>query len=393
VSALTLRGGRVVTPAGVVEGDVLVADGRIAAVGMPAAAGDVVELEGRWVLPGFVDVHVHGGGGAQCNTSDPGEVRRVAAFHAGHGTTALLATTVAAPVADLLAALEAIEAARSAPAPGEAEILGAHLEGPFLNPAWPGAMERDAFVAPDVEVLERLLAGGPVLAMSLAPEVPGALAVIERASAHGVRVSLGHTDATYAQARAAVAAGARSVTHAFNAMRPLHHREPGMVGAALDLDELTCEVICDGVHVDPVAVRLLVGRKGAERTMLVTDAIEATGLADGDYRLGDRRVEVRGGRATLPGDDTIAGSTLTMDRALRNVVAFTGASVPEAAAMAATTPARLLGIDDHKGAIREGLDADLVILEAGDLALAGVLARGTWVSRPALGAAAPSASA
>jgi N-acetylglucosamine-6-phosphate deacetylase len=380
---MTLRGGRVVTPAGVVEGDVVVSGGRIESVGA-GALGEVVELGGRWVLPGFIDVHVHGGGGAQCNTRDPDEVRRVAAFHAQHGTTALLATTVAAPVDDLLDALGAIEAARAAQGPDEAEILGTHLEGPFLNPAWPGAMEGEAFLAPDVDVLGRLLEGGRVLAMSLAPEVPGALAVIEHASAHGVRVSLGHTDATYAQARAAVAAGARSVTHAFNAMRPLHHREPGMVGAALDLDELTCEVICDGVHVDPVAVRLLVERKGPKGTMLVTDAIEATGLPDGEYRLGDRGVIVRDGRATLPGHDTIAGSTLTMERALRNAIAFTGASIPDAAAMAATTPARLLGIDDRKGAIAPGLDADLVILEPGDLALCGVLVRGVWSRDPQL---------
>jgi N-acetylglucosamine-6-phosphate deacetylase len=176
-------------------------------------------------------------------------------------------------------------------------------------------------------------------------------------------------------------------------MRPLHHREPGMVGAALDLDELTCEVICDGVHVDPVAVRLLVERKGAKGTMLVTDAIEATGLPDGEYRLGDRRVTVRDGRATLPGHDTIAGSTLTMDRALRNTIAFTGASIPDAAAMAATTPAQLLGIADRKGSIVEGLDADLVILEPRELALAGVLARGEWVSRPAPAAGARRATA
>jgi N-acetylglucosamine-6-phosphate deacetylase len=394
VNALTLRGGRVVTPAGVVEGDVVVRDGRIAAVGPAAAAtGEVVELDGRWVLPGFIDVHVHGGGGAQCNTGDPDEVRRVAAFHARSGTTALLATTVAAPVDDLLDAVRAIEAARRAPAAGAAEILGAHLEGPFLNPSGPGAMEGEAFLAPDVDVLTRLLAGGRVLAMSLAPELPGAMAVIERASARGVRVSLGHTDATYAQARAAVEAGARSVTHAFNAMRPLHHREPGMVGAALDLDALACEVICDGVHVDPVAVRLLAARKGPERTLLVTDAIEATGLRDGEYRLGDRRVTVRDGRATLPGHDTIAGSTLTMDRALRNTIAFTGASVPEAAQMAATTPARLLGIADRKGTIAVGLDADLVLLAPEDLALAGVLVRGEWVSPPALAAPAGRSSA
>lgn len=383
MSALTLCDGRVVTPGGVLDGDVGIADGIITAVGPAVApAGEVVELGGRWVLPGFVDVHVHGGGGAQCNTRDPDEVRRVAAFHATHGTTALLATTVAAPEADLIAALGAIDAARAARGPGEAEILGAHLEGPFLSPAWPGAMEREAFAAPDVGLLMRLLSGGSVRLLSVAPELPGALEVIERATAAQVRVSLGHTDATYAQARNAVAAGARSVTHVFNAMRPLHHREPGVVGAALDVNELACEVICDGVHVDPVAVRLLVGRKSAQATLLVTDAIEAAGLDDGDYRLGDRRVSVRGGRATLPGTDTIAGSTLTMDQALRNAVAFARVPVADAATMAATTPARLLGVDDRKGAIAVGLDADLVILEPGDLALAGVLARGAWVGAP-----------
>ncbi len=243
-------------------------------------------------------------------------------------------------------------------------------------------MEREAFAAPDVGLLMRLLSGGSVRLLSVAPELPGALEVIERATAAQVRVSLGHTDATYAQARDAVAAGARSVTHVFNAMRPLHHREPGVVGAALDVNELACEVICDGVHVDPVAVRLLVGRKSAQATLLVTDAIEAAGLDDGDYRLGDRRVSVRDGRATLPGTDTIAGSTLTMDQALRNAVAFARVPVADAATMAATTPARLLGVDDRKGAIAVGLDADLVILEPGDLALAGVLARGAWVGAP-----------
>jgi N-acetylglucosamine-6-phosphate deacetylase len=360
---------------------VVIAEGRIVCIGAAPANGDSVELDGRWVLPGFVDIHVHGGGGAQCNTSDPDEVARVAAFHAQHGTTALLATTVAAPVDDLLDAMRAIDAAIDVSAPGSAEILGTHLEGPFLSTAWPGAMERDAFLAPDLAALDRLLAGGRVRSMTLAPELPGALALIGRCASAGVRVSLGHTDATYAQAAEAASAGATLVTHAFNAMRPLHHREPGMVGAALDLDALTCELICDGVHVDPVAVRLLVGRKGPERTALVTDAIEATGLPDGAYRLGDRPVEVHDGRATLPGHDTIAGSTLTMDRALRNVIDFCGIPLTAAAAMAATTPARLLGIDDRKGAIAPGLDADLVILEDGDLALAGVLARGAW-ARP-----------
>ncbi|ADB54046.1 N-acetylglucosamine-6-phosphate deacetylase [Conexibacter woesei] len=394
MDAVTLRGGRVVTPGGVVDADVVVEHGRIAAVeprrpafvsqddsnpGRPGQSpGGSVDLEGRWVLPGFVDVHVHGGGGAQFNTADPEEVLRVARFHAQHGTTALLATTVAAPVDDLLVALGAIRTAVETPAADAAELLGIHLEGPFLSRRWPGAMDPGHFLDPDPALLDRLLAGGRVRSISLAPELPGACGLIERAVDAGLLVSLAHSDAGYDDAAAAVRAGARAVTHAFNAMRPLHHRDPGMLGAALDLDELTCEVICDGVHVAPAAVRLLQRLKGPARTALVTDAIEATGLADGEYRLGDRRIAVADGRATLPGAETIAGATLTMDRALRNAVVFCDVSVADAARMAATTPAELLGIADRKGSVAPGRDADLAILEP-DLSLAGVMARGAWV--------------
>jgi N-acetylglucosamine-6-phosphate deacetylase len=377
---LVLRGGRVVTPEGIRDADVVVAGGRIVAVEPPRARGeqaDVVELAGRWALPGFVDVHVHGGAGAQSNTAEADDIQRVARFHARHGTTSLLATTVAAPVDDLLAALRAIRAAAAAPATGGAEVLGAHLEGPFLSPRWPGAMDAAHFVAPDLAVAERLLAGGGVRVLSLAPELPGALELVRAAAAAGVVVSMGHTGATYAEACAAVAAGARAATHAFNAMRPLHHREPGVLGAALDLDSVTCEVICDGMHVDPAAVRLLVRLKGAARTMLVTDAIEATGLPDGDYRLGVRRISVVDGRATLPESDTIAGSTLTMGRALRNAVELCGLGVEDAARMASTTPAELLGISDRKGILDPGRDADVAILDP-DLSVAGVLVRGGW---------------
>jgi N-acetylglucosamine-6-phosphate deacetylase len=379
VTAVVLRGGRVVTPEGVRDEDVVVRGARIAAVG-EAADGEVVELDGHWVLPGFVDVHVHGGGGAQCNTDDPDEIQRVARFHAQHGTTALLATTVAAPVEDLLRARDAIGAAAAAPAPDAAQVLGAHLEGPFLSPRWPGAMDAGHFLAPDPAVAERLVGGGGVRMMSLAPELPGARELVRRLVAAGVVVALGHTDASYADATAAVAAGARVVTHTFNAMRPLHHRKPGVLGAALGHDDLACEVICDGVHVDPAVVALLVRVKGPQRTLLVTDAIEAAGLPDGDYRLGERAVRVNGGRATLAQSETIAGSTLTMDRALRNVVAFAGVAVEDAARMASTTPAEVLGVADRKGSIAPGCDADIVILDP-DLSLAGVLVRGGWVRR------------
>jgi N-acetylglucosamine-6-phosphate deacetylase len=377
---LVLRGGRVVTPDGVRDADVVIRGERIAAVELPRARGEaaeVVDVAGRWVLPGFVDVHVHGGGGAQFNTASADDVRRVARFHAEHGTTSLLATTVAAPVDDLLAALRAIGDAAASPAGDGAEVLGAHLEGPFLSPRWPGAMDAAHFIAPDMAVADRLLAGGDVRMLSLAPELPGALDLARAAAAAGVVVSMGHTGATYAEASAAVAAGARAATHVYNAMRPLHHREPGVLGAALELDGVTCEVICDGVHVDPAAVRLLVRSKGPARIALVTDAIEATGLPDGDYLLGTRPISVAGGRARLPGSDTIAGSTLTMDRALRNVVQRCGVDVEDAARMASTTPAELLGIADRKGVLAPGRDADVAILDS-DLALSGVLVRGAW---------------
>jgi N-acetylglucosamine-6-phosphate deacetylase len=363
-----LRSQRIVTPAGTVAGEVVLEDRSIASVrrraGAPAGAGDAA-----WIVPGYIDVHVHGGGGAQCNTSDAEEVAAVAAFHARHGTTAMLATTVAAPVAELEASIRAIE---------RAGVLGAHLEGPFISRSRPGAMDPDMFLDPDPAVLERLLAAGTVGMVTLAPELPGALAAVERLAGAGVVASLGHTDASYEQVRAACDAGARSVTHLFNAMRPFHHREPGAVGAALDLEALSCELICDGVHVDPVALRLALRAKGVSGLRLVTDAMEAAGLTDGSYRLGSASVAVSGGRALLAGTDTVAGSTLTMDAAVRGAVRLMGVTVEEAVAMASAAPARLLGLDGRKGAVAAGFDADLVLLDE-ELRVLRTMAGGGWV--------------
>jgi len=365
-----------------VDGDVIEAIGPMSA--LPAAGGEErqVDAGGGTLLPGFIDVHVHGGAGAQCNTADPDEIRRVAAFHARHGTTALLATTLPAPVEALVAAGEAIRAvAGDGPNSGEARVLGIHHEGPFLNPARAGAIDPAHFVSPDRALAERLVDGGTTRLVTLAPELDGAGEVIRAFTDAGTVVSLGHSDATYDQARAAVANGARSATHTYNAMRPFHHREPGLVGAALDFADLYAELICDGVHVQPAAVRVLVRAKGVDRVVLITDAIAAAGQPDGRSTLGDRAIEVRQGRATLPGTDQLAGSTLTMDEAVRNVIAFTGVTVEEAARMASTTPATVLGVEDRHGAILPGRDADLVVLEE-DLSTAGVLVRGDWVRRP-----------
>jgi N-acetylglucosamine-6-phosphate deacetylase len=371
-----LRSQQIVTPSGVIAGEVTVVGKRIAAVcAQPKRdRGEYVDLGALWLAPGFIDTHVHGGAGAQCNTADPDEVDAVAAFHAQHGTTALLATTVAAPLGELETSLAAIS--RSG-----ATVLGAHLEGPFLSSRRPGAMDPAAFIDPEPAAIARLLraGGGTLRMMTLAPELPGAPELVAALARADAIASLGHTEATYEQAEAAVAAGARSATHLFNAMGPLHHREPGIVGAALDLPQLSCELICDGVHVDPPALRLAHRAKGTDGMRLVTDAIQAAGMADGRYLLGLAAVDVSGGVARVHGGQSLAGSTLTMDAAVRNAVEFLDVPVPEAVAMGSLNPARLLGIADRKGAIAAGADADLVVLD-GELRCRATMVAGEWIA-------------
>jgi N-acetylglucosamine-6-phosphate deacetylase len=368
---MQVHGRRVVTPAATIDATVSVANGQITAV-TPGRHGGAVSVGDRWLIPGLIDTHVHGGGGAHCNTSDADEVAAVAAFHASHGTTSLLATTVSAGIGDLDNSLRAI---------GAAGVLGAHLEGPFLNLRRAGAMDPGSFREPSVRVLERLLAagGGCVAMMTIAPELPGALDVIATLAGRGVVASLGHSEADYEMACAGARAGARSVTHLFNAMPALHHRHPGLLGAALDVDALQCELICDGVHVDPAAMRLALRAKRLAGLRLITDAIAATGMGDGQYRLGKAAVLVRDGRATLAGHDLIAGSTLTMDAALANAVRWLGVTVEQAVAMASANPAHLLGLGERKGAIASGYDADLAILHE-DLRACSTMVAGRWVS-------------
>jgi len=377
---MRLRSQRIVTPEGVVAGEVEVANGQIKSVGNGLSGGsDVVDLGDCWLVPGFIDMHVHGGGGAQCNTDDPDEVRTMARFHAEHGTTAMLATTVAAPMEELEVALRTIAACVGS----GSTVLGAHLEGPFLSAERPGAMDPSVFLQPGPEALGRLLkaGGGSVRMMTLAPELPGALASIESLAEAGAVASVGHSDARYEEVAEAVRAGARSATHTFNAMRPLHHREPGVVGAVLDLAELNCELICDGIHVNPAALRLVLRAKGLQGVRLVTDAMQAAGMPDGSYRLGDAEVDVVDGRATIPGHGSIAGSTLTMDAAVANAVKFLDVTLQDAVLMASGNPARVLGLENSKGAVAAGYDADLVVLDE-DLTCCGTMVGGEWVFEP-----------
>lgn len=363
---------RAVTPAGVREpARIVVEEGRIAAIdtGTRAGAGDrerVVDCGGGWVVPGFVDLHVHGGGGGDFMDADPSSQRRAARFHARHGTTGLLATTVTASPERTLAAIRALRAAAAEPDEQGARILGIHLEGPYLNPARGGAQNPQWMRDPDREEFAawREAAGPYLKLLTLAPERGRALDLIRDAREAGVVVAAGHSDATYEQMAAAVEAGVSHVIHTFNGMRGLHHREPGVVGAALDFEVVTCELIADGLHVHPAALRLLYRVKGTAGAVLVTDAIAAAGLPDGHYELGGLAIRVIGGRAELADGSSLAGSTLTMDRAVRNAVRCMGVSIVEAVTMASTTPARLIGWGHRKGRLAPGYDADLVLLDS-----------------------------
>jgi N-acetylglucosamine-6-phosphate deacetylase len=288
-----------------------------------------------------------------------------------------VATTVPAPVDDLCASLQAIARCRAP------SLLGAHLEGPFLNRQRPGALDPALFLDPGDEPLERLLAAaaGLLRVMTIAPELPGALALIQRLAAAGVVASIGHSEASDRQVRDAADAGATAATHVFNGMTPFHHRHPGVVGAVADLQQVSCELICDGVHIDPVALRMFYRAKGASGVRLVTDAIAAAGMPDGEYPLGARTVMVTEGRPVITGTQPIAGSVLTMEAAVQNAVRFLGIPIEEAVRIASTNSARLLRLADRKGAIAPGLDADLLVLDE-HLAVEATMVAGTWLTDP-----------
>lgn len=388
---ILLANARVVTPERVLDpGWVRIEDGRIVALGVgnhaPAAAevgepgaGDpdapgTIDLARAWVLPGFVDMHVHGGGGASYTSGDPDEARAAAAFHRAHGTTTTLASLVTTGIEELERAVSAL-----VPLIANGLLAGLHLEGPYLSSLHAGAHDPALLRAPDPRELGRLLdAGeGTVRMVTIAPELPCGLELVHRSLAAGAIAAIGHTDATYEQARAAFDAGARVATHLYNAMRPQHHREPGPVAAALEDERVTIELINDGVHLHDALCALAFATAGSRRTAFITDAMAAAGMPDGPYELGPMRVNVHHGVARLADGDSIAGSTLTMDRALQRAVQVLGLPIVDAAQAAATTPARLLGL--RTGSLVPGLAADLVILDDA-LAVNSVIVGGVWAT-------------
>ncbi|XID90936.1 N-acetylglucosamine-6-phosphate deacetylase [Paenibacillaceae bacterium WGS1546] len=352
-----IRGGSLlVSGAGAVAG---VGDGRMA--GEIPAGARIVDLEGRLVLPGFVDVHVHGGGGWDMLRGTPEDFAGAARYHAAYGTTSLLATTGGAPEAHTLELLRHARSAIEERNTGGADVIGVHLEGPFLHPARKGAFEESWLHPPDSGEMNRYVdaSGGTIRIVTLAPELQGGEAFVRRLCAQGIRVSIGHSDATYEQMLDAVAWGARRTTHHFNGMRPLHHRDPGAAGAGLMLPALTTELIADGLHVHPAAVRFLFDVKGVWNVCVVTDAVSQAGLPDGVYGA----AETVGGEIYLKGTRTLAGSSSTMLGSLRRVLSYTGRTLENVLPSFTAVSAREAGAASRKGTLEAGKDADFLVLD------------------------------
>jgi len=354
----------------------VVEDGQIVEVssrlGKEAGKAPLVDFGDTVIAPGFFDIHIHGGAGLDVMRASPAELPRLGKFLTTHGVTRYFPTTVAAPLDVTCAALEhladAIDAAQNGDrstadsASPQARPLGIHLEGPFLSHKRRGVHPPEYLVEPTVAIFERLwqAARGHVCMMTIAPEAPGAMEVIAEASRRNVCVSIGHSDAELPIAQAAVQAGARHATHTFNAMRPLDHRDPGILGEVLTDDRLSADIIADGIHVAPSVVQLFLQAKGIERAVLITDAISATGMPDGRYQLGPIQVDVKDGKCTSGG--SLAGSVLTMDRAVRNVMQFSRWSLKDAVRAATLNPAQAVGLANRYGVLAAGADADFVVL-------------------------------
>src|SRR5579862_1154553 len=347
----------------------LVEDGKILELTSQSAKevpgnASLVDFGDAVLAPGFIDVHMHGGNGVDLMRASPAELPQLGKFLATHGVTGYFATTVAAPLDATCAALGRLADAIEASAKDnsvQARPRGIHLEGPFLSHKRRGVHPPENLVAPTLEIFDRLwqAARGHVRMMTIAPEIDGAMEVIAEAARRNVCVSIGHSDAQMPVAQDAVKKGARHATHTFNAMRPLDHREPGILGEVLSDDRISADIIVDGIHVEPHVVKLFLRAKGRERAVLITDAISATGMPDGRYQLGPIEVDVKDGKCTSGG--SLAGSVLTMDRAVRNVIQFSDWTLRDAVQAATLNPARAAGLQGQ-GSLAAGAAADFVVL-------------------------------
>jgi N-acetylglucosamine-6-phosphate deacetylase len=365
VERLLIRGGVLAGPGGATRVDVRCAGPRVTEIATQLASGGTPTLDanGLTLGPGFVDIHVHGGGGHSFFTADPARIAAYAAWAPRNGVTSFLISTVGDDDAGTEAILRGL--APAVGSVGGAEPLGFHLEGPFINPERKGAFPRGTLRQPSVAEFERYqrAAGGNIRQVTLAPELPGGLDLVRAVTASGAEAAMGHTDATAEEARAGFTAGVRHVTHLFNAMRPIHQREAGPTVAALLDTSVTCELICDGAHVGPDTLRLAYRMLGPERTVIVTDNLSLAGADRDEGRFGADPVTVSGNTA-VRADGTIVGSVATMDQHFRNAIAFLGVDLATAFRLCSSNPARVVGAADRKGAIAAGLDADIVLLDA-----------------------------
>jgi N-acetylglucosamine-6-phosphate deacetylase len=379
--ASVLAGARVVLPDGIVEdGRVTVEGGTIVPnreSGQASTLG-TVDLTGHWIVPGFVDIHVHGGGGASFSSDRTEEILTVVDTHRRHGTTTMLASTVTGDLDDL-----ARQAALLSELVEQGELAGIHFEGPFISPHRCGAHKPSLLRDPDPADVRKLLdaSRGAARMMTLAPELPGGLESVRLLAEHGVIAAVCHTDAAYEATLKAIDAGATVATHLFNAMPSLLHREPGPIAALLEDERVTVELVNDGVHLHPAILELAFRGAGADRVALITDAMDAAGFGDGRYLLGPMEVDVTDGVARLVEGGAIAGSTLTLDTAFKRAVTIDRLPVGDVVRALSANPARLLGAYDRIGSLEPGKDADLVVLdEAYDLV--GVMRKGHWLVTP-----------
>jgi len=379
-----VRGGRIVTPSGTVTGSVLIEDGRIGGVGdIPeedAGQAEVIDARGRLILPGLIDLHVQGAGGSDLLSDDPEAVLKVAANLASFGTTAFLATTVLDTTRDDQPHIRSIVDSVGE-RPGCASVLGIHLEGPFISPDKKGMIQKEHIREASRDYYEWIkdICGGHLRMMTIAPEVPGALGIIEDMAGCGMIAALGHTNATYDETLKGIAAGLSHVTHTGNAMRSLHHREPGAFGAVLMSDALTMQIIADGIHLHPAVLAWLIGMKGPDRFAVITDAIGAMGMPPGEYSYGDVGYTIQDG-ACRYSDGTLIGTALTQPQMVRRLMGFSDLPLHEAVNMASLYPARIVGVSDRKGTIEEGKDADLVICDR-ELSVETVFVQGEPAAR------------
>ncbi|MFI6282210.1 N-acetylglucosamine-6-phosphate deacetylase [Streptomyces sp. NPDC050988] len=377
---VVLSGANVVLPTGAVPGGRVIVEGTRIAGSAPDNTPRI-DLSGHWLVPGFVDMHNHGGGGASFTSGTVEEILKGIHTHRLHGTTTLVASTVTGDMDGL-----AHRAGLLSELAEQGDLAGIHFEGPFISPCRKGAHSEELLRDPDPAEVRKLIdaARGRASMVTLATELPGGIDSVRLLAEHGVIAAIGHTDATYEQTVEAIDAGATVATHLFNAMPTLGHRSPGPIAALLEDERITVELINDGVHLHPASLQLAFHHAGGDRVAFITDAMDAAGFGDGRYMLGPLEVEVSEGVARLVEGGSIAGSTLTLDRAFKRAVTVDRLPIEDVVSAIAANPARSLGLYDRVGSLEPGKDADLVVLDA-DFGLKGVMRRGEWVVDPQLG--------